>query len=621
MHFTGTIVASKNTDNYFEVVDGQQRLTTIYILISQFKELKDNPKYRKFFNNLLNQKVRTLKLNKETDKFFEKCLFDNVRSKGLHKSENNIHDAIVEFENWIEENQENAEKYLKAILNKLGLLFYSPLKKDEVSIMFEVINNRGKPLSQLEKVKNYLVYYSTKHGINLHEKINRNWGDLLINLQGAGQITNEQEDAFLRNCWLVYAKPVKKESYKNYRNLKEKFPIEENYELEIEKFFNFLLKCSEYYSTLFSTGKGVHEKLRYHPALGSVMPLYLSICFWTEEHKIDNITAKIDNITALDLLEKLNFRIYTCPEVTKRSDKHQTMLFSWSHQLYINNIYDIDENNELYAYLDKDIIDRVDLIALDKLEHYFKAFIKRYCSTEEFVKSLTLDLGEGYNYYQWPGLKLFLANYEVYLANKYEDTENITDYLKPKGEEDQGNDPYEREHIWAKKNRDEIKNSIHEKSRLGNFVLLQKKLNITASTSDLASFEKIPKTYLKNDNRKLKIKIYEEFQKPLRQVKELQGFHDNAKHFVEDSKRNYENRFFDYYQEIIDLRETELITFAFDRWGIDDKEKKLKYIIDSKLGEKENDEKKDLIKVYYLESVYNSKSFRRFVKGKRLLKV
>jgi len=149
MHFTGTIVASKNTDNYFEVVDGQQRLTTIYILISQFKELKDNPKYRKFFNNLLNQKVRTLKLNKETDKFFEKCLFDNVRSKGLHKSENNIHDAIVEFENWIEENQENAEKYLKAILNKLGLLFYSPLKKDEVSIMFEVINNRGKPLSQL----------------------------------------------------------------------------------------------------------------------------------------------------------------------------------------------------------------------------------------------------------------------------------------------------------------------------------------------------------------------------------------------------------------------------------------------------------------------------------------
>jgi len=241
-HFTGTIVAFENNDHYFEIVDGQQRLTTLFILISQFKRILHKSTFNDFFNILLCENPRKLKLNKETDDFFQKCVFYNVNQIGDHKSENNILDAKLEFISWIVENIKNAPVYLETILNKLGFLFYTPHKKSEVSIMFEVINNRGKPLSQLEKVKNYLIYYSTKHSINLRGKIDLFWGELLKNLQIAGKITNDDEDAFLRNCWLVYARPSKKYSYNNYRNLKEKFPIEFKSEKDIEIFFDFPFK-------------------------------------------------------------------------------------------------------------------------------------------------------------------------------------------------------------------------------------------------------------------------------------------------------------------------------------------------------------------------------------------
>lgn len=39
--------------------------------------------------------------------------------------------------------------------------------------MFEVINNRGKQLSELEKVKNYFIYYATVHDYKtLRDEIN-----------------------------------------------------------------------------------------------------------------------------------------------------------------------------------------------------------------------------------------------------------------------------------------------------------------------------------------------------------------------------------------------------------------------------------------------------------------
>jgi uncharacterized protein with ParB-like and HNH nuclease domain len=60
--------------------------------------------------------------------------------------------------------------------------------------MFEVINNRGKLLSELEKVKNYLIYCCVKlQATTLRETINSDWSDILRNLNTAGKTTQAEE--------------------------------------------------------------------------------------------------------------------------------------------------------------------------------------------------------------------------------------------------------------------------------------------------------------------------------------------------------------------------------------------------------------------------------------------
>ncbi len=58
---------------------------------------------------------------------------------------------------------------------------YAPDDTKEIGIMFEVINNRGKPLSELEKVKNHLMYYSEKNDIqDLKTVVKDKWSNILL---------------------------------------------------------------------------------------------------------------------------------------------------------------------------------------------------------------------------------------------------------------------------------------------------------------------------------------------------------------------------------------------------------------------------------------------------------
>jgi len=59
----------------------------------------------------------------------------------------------------------------------------------EIGVMFEVINNRGKELSELEKIKNFFIYYSTIYNRpSLREEVNYKWSRILFYLNKAVKI-------------------------------------------------------------------------------------------------------------------------------------------------------------------------------------------------------------------------------------------------------------------------------------------------------------------------------------------------------------------------------------------------------------------------------------------------
>jgi uncharacterized protein with ParB-like and HNH nuclease domain len=176
-HYTGTIVATRNEEltdrdgiETFDIVDGQQRTTSLIILISVLAEKLRSPNIESTYSAdfLINtfigegmqtgNTVRKFISGKEQDGVFEKLVFESGRHDNVinSKSDQNLVNAYNEFSEWITERKISPQKITKSVIENLGFLFYAPENDSEIGIMFEVINNRGKALSQLEKIKNYL---------------------------------------------------------------------------------------------------------------------------------------------------------------------------------------------------------------------------------------------------------------------------------------------------------------------------------------------------------------------------------------------------------------------------------------------------------------------------------
>lgn len=86
---------------------------------------------------------------------------------------------------------------------------YNVENESEVGVIFEVLNDRGKPLSRLDIVKNFLIYETERiSGDNnacrqLTQRINYGWKEILENLSVADMTDNEAENNFLRMNYVL----------------------------------------------------------------------------------------------------------------------------------------------------------------------------------------------------------------------------------------------------------------------------------------------------------------------------------------------------------------------------------------------------------------------------------
>lgn len=566
-HFTGTIVASqmKNKENTYAIVDGQQRLTTLIIILHECMHREEKIK-----NNLTNiyssygpigNKIQKFTTNTETKLYFDTVIInnDNKTLNTTINSHRNISNAKKEVNDWLNK-QNNIEKLVEVICKKLGFIFYTPDNTKEIGIMFEVINNRGKPLSQLEKIKNFLIYYSTKTDlINLHEAVNNKWGIILQNLSRAKKWNSEDETNFLRYCWLVYFDKGKQKSYDVYAELKLKFPLNENsYKnkeknyLQLSGFLDFLQLSSKNYAYYFSSNEAeTHEiknqqiilkSLRSQNVYASIMPLVISIMA-TE-------TKSVVLTSLLELIEKLNFRVYILPNIVNRADSGQGELFSFAHSYfhlyneYHNKKYEEKEDEEICIY------ENITYWLIHKL----KDFTNRYCPAEDMDWSL-IGQENHVDYYKWRGLRYFLISYEEYINDKK--TIDIDRVLLSR-EEQKTDDYYSIEHFWAQKNRIEDGQNNREKDdnlkkRLGNLGLLEMGINIQASHKSLEE----------------KLHIYfGKYKSDLKQISEVKDIFKPLLKEYENTTHSKDIYYFSIYESFIKLQEEKYIKFAQNRWKI-----------------------------------------------------
>ncbi|MDY6894065.1 MAG: DUF262 domain-containing protein [Thermotogota bacterium] len=571
LHYTGTIVITKSnrTPGRYEVVDGQQRITTLIILLKCMNDIGGNKYPIKdvyLKRGELGNETYVLETNNETQDFFRDCIInDNHNLVQDIKSKEKLLKAKTYFSKWISKNVARMDEICKIITTQLGFICYAPDNTKEIGIMFEVINNRGKELSELEKIKNYFIYYATIHDKHtLRKNINESWGQILRYLSIAGVATNEEENYFLRNCFIVFYSPGKNKSWYVYDEIKERYRPEDISDLdskieEIKKFVSFLIKCSQNHAYFYDCHLFNNEyqnsnykekiskrlkRLRCHPINASIFPLYLA--GMTYLYSNPDFLSKF-----LELLEILNFRIYVLPNTKiARADSKQGDLFSWAHELYWDTDWHSDDDGDCYTYMDRKIEGGLFSYTIMNLED----FVKYFCPEEVFIQSLTVDEDEAIDYFHWPGLRFFLASYEEKLYSLSKESWDIEKILTTRDEaKERINDYLSREHIWAVKNRvNDFPESTKDKRRLGNFVLIGLSKNIQLQELDVE--EKIAQL-IENDTISL------------RQVNNLKKYVSHAKDFA-GNRRTRKTKY--YYEELaiklIDQRENDLINFALERW-------------------------------------------------------
>ena len=93
-----------------------------------------------------------------------------------------------------EEQKDNYPAWLRELYFKitqhLTVIVYEVANDLDAGVIFETMNDRGRPLTELEKVKNYLLYVCSKLDLPtpypLDERINATWAHIFEELMAAG---------------------------------------------------------------------------------------------------------------------------------------------------------------------------------------------------------------------------------------------------------------------------------------------------------------------------------------------------------------------------------------------------------------------------------------------------
>lgn len=292
----------------FYIVDGQQRITSLVIIVQSLlgyiqDELPqlDMTEYKDLLviDDVIYRFGYSYKRQDGAAQYFEERVFKN--NTGLPHSDkylSNINSAkdFVDHElNRV--TGDTAKAILDTILDRIVFNIYFVTDDFDVRVTFETINNRGKKLSNLELLKNRLMYLTTffpsgdARGDQLKIKINSAWQEIYSKLCfGEEQLS---DDDYLKAHWIVYGSLNKRKSNAYIESL-----LGEEFAIDNGVFYKLI--TNKEYSLAYNHIKEYIESLARY------------VLYWAFVNKPEDVSINLpaDEITHIKRLSRISSTLY-----------------------------------------------------------------------------------------------------------------------------------------------------------------------------------------------------------------------------------------------------------------------------------------------------------------------
>ena len=348
----------------YYVIDGQQRLTTLIILLYEILRTFDDNEginygaksewidrflYRSY-NQIYKSFVFGYEKDNPSDEFFKTKILEQD-SSAADKYPETLYTANLMFakcyfaEKLKMLNKEEKEDIFDKAVNRLKFNYYEIDDSLDVYVTFETMNNRGKDLSHLELLKNRLIYLTTL----LHEDdgtkgrlrrdINETWKTIYEYL-GKNKKNPLDDDIFLFNHWIMYYTYDRSQSdvYADFL-LKKKFTSKNVVSgrisiKDIKDYIDSLAKCVKQWFFIYNIQYSSYsDRIKEHiqklerVGMGAFPPMIMAV--FTKESQEDYIW------NFLDACERFNFLVFAISH--RSSNTQNSNLYRMAREYYIGN--------------------------------------------------------------------------------------------------------------------------------------------------------------------------------------------------------------------------------------------------------------------------------------------
>lgn len=200
-HFLGFVITisqkRRNGFGYFEVVDGQQRITTILIFLAAIRDLaeefdKDRATYiNNYFlkSSTIDDVEAKLILGRKDNKIFKRLIEQRI-TKDEFKTEK-IVQAYYFFKEKLQDSNFQWQKVYTKLLDSLDLVLMVTDSYYDAFRLFESLNNRGLSLTSVDLIKNYLLSNISNNETMLEECIEI-WDSIIENLKEIESVRHDK---------------------------------------------------------------------------------------------------------------------------------------------------------------------------------------------------------------------------------------------------------------------------------------------------------------------------------------------------------------------------------------------------------------------------------------------